>query len=195
MLTKTEINLIKSLKDKKNRDETSLFVVEGVKMANELLAGKYDVSILYYTERYQPFVADLKYEGKKQCISEAEMSRISQLKTPTPVLALVYKPEYSCIPEKFKGELTLALDGIQDPGNLGTIIRLADWFGIKRIICSSDSVDCYNNKVIQSTMGAIFRVEVCYLQDLPDFLKRLKQNGCCLYGTFLEGECIYETIL
>ncbi len=195
MLTKAEINLIKSLDDKKNRDAMSLFVAEGPKIVGELLTGKYTVDTLYYTDNCRMSVWPAGYRGRTERVSETEMKRISRLKTPSSVLALVRKPHFRLEPEDLHGELAIALDGLQDPGNLGTIIRLADWFGIRHVVCSDDSVDCYNGKVIQATMGAVFRVKVHYPGFLPDFLNRAKQAGIVLYGTFLEGECIYDAVL
>ena len=122
------------------------------------------------------------------------MERLSLLKTPSDSLALVEIPRCDLKPERLRGRLTLALDDVQNPGNLGTIIRLADWFGITDIVCSEASADCFNPKVVQATMGAILRVRVHYC-DLEAYLAAERAAGTPIYGTFLEGENIYGTTL
>ena len=178
MLSKLEIKNIKSLGQKKFRDEKRLFVVEGEKLVDEALRSGWDVVAHYRVED----------------IGEEAMARISQLTHPSPALAVVRMPDDDTLPAGTvltpePDELILALDGVRDPGNLGTILRIADWFGIRRILASTDTVKAYNPKVVQATMGAIFRVRVHYC-DLPVQLK-----GVPVYGTFLEGDNIYETNL
>lgn len=173
-----EIKFVKSLSQKKFRDETGLFVVEGEKMVAEALASGFQVETVYRQEE----------------IGEKTMSRISQLASPSPVLAVIRKPtdtyldNLSSIPDK---GLFLALDGIRDPGNLGTIVRTSDWFGIDAVFASPDTVDIFNPKVVQATMGAIFRVRFSYCS-LPDLCSELKSRGGRVYGTFLDGDDIYS---
>ena len=167
MISKNEIKLIKSLSSKKNRLKELLFIVEGEKMVNELLSSNYKIKKIYATkEWYENNFSKLDLIDLKK-ISYDELSKISSLKNPNNVFALV---------EMFSNELnysnlsgtTLILDSINDPGNLGTIIRSCDWFNVRNIICSKNTVDIYNNKTIQSTMGSIFRVNVHYC-NLTDF--------------------------
>lgn len=173
MITNAEIKQIKSLSDKKNRDSLGLFVVEGEKMVQEALMSNFEVVRVW----------------RKEDIGEAAMARISQLSTPSPVLAVVSKPEPRGL--RLEKGLYLALDCVRDPGNMGTIIRLADWFGIRTVFAAPDSVDIFNPKVIQATMGAIFRVNVVYA-DIPDLCRRFKDAGMPVYGTFLDGTDIYR---
>lgn len=182
MLSKNQIKLITSLKQKKYRLQHGLFVVEGVKTINELLQSDFELDILYTTE---PFNIDAK---KEELISKADLNRISFLTTPNKALAIFKIPQSK--PIDF-GELVVALDDVRDPGNLGTIIRLCDWFGIRNLVCSQETVDCFNPKVIQATMGSITRVNVSYL-DLTEFLKQAEVTS---YGTFMEGESVYSAKL
>ncbi len=179
MLSANKIKFIKSLQQKKNRIETGLFVAEGEKIVNEAITYVIEsIHCIYHTVDYVIDNADLAHE----IISEKELSRISGLKSPNKCLALIrtdFKPKVS---RNNKG--TLVLDGIQDPGNLGTIIRTADWFGIEKIICSEDTVDMYNPKVLQSTMGSIFHIQISYT-NLFDFLRTLDKN---IYGAVLDGK-------
>jgi TrmH family RNA methyltransferase len=123
------------------------------------------------------------------------MERISALKTPTTTLAVVDQPRYELSTAKLRGKLSLALDGVQNPGNLGTIVRLADWFGIEDIVCSRECADCYNPKVVQATMGAILRVRIHYTDDLAALLREAREMGLPIYGTLLDGDNIYDTSL
>ena len=185
MISKNEIKDIKALGQKKFRDERGLFVVEGEKLVEEALRSGFDIVNHYRIED----------------IGETVMARISQLTHPSPALAVVRQPApvpFTIQPD----ELVLALDGIRDPGNLGTILRIADWFGIRQILASEDTVDCYNPKVVQATMGAIFRVKVHY-GDLTGMLEmpgQARHDGKGqarhdVYGTFLDGENIYQSEL
>ncbi len=182
MLSKNQIKLITSLKQKKYRLQHGLFVVEGVKTINELLQSDFELDMLYTTE---PFNIDAK---KEELISKADLNRISFLTTPNKALAIFKIPQSK--PIDFS-ELVVALDDVRDPGNLGTIIRLCDWFGIRNLVCSQETVDCFNPKVIQATMGSITRVNVSYL-DLTEFLKQAEVTS---YGTFMEGESVYSAKL
>ncbi len=185
MLTKADIQLIRSLSDRRARQESGLFVVEGMKLAAELAASGMRIRRIFATEACSlPGIACER-------VAPREMERISHLKTPSPVLALVELPRRDLDPATLSGCLSLALDGVQDPGNLGTIIRLADWFGIRDIVCSENSADCFNPKVVQATMGAISRVRVHYT-NLEEALKGVRGP---VYGTFLEGENIHSAAL
>lgn len=179
MLSKNQIKLITSLKQKKYRLQHGLFVVEGTKTIQEFLQSDFKLDTLYAIE---PFNIDAK---KEALISEAELKRISFLKTPNKALAIFKVPRPKPIDHS---KLIVALDDVRDPGNLGTIIRLCDWFGVKDLVCSQETVDCFNPKVIQATMGSITRVNVTYL-DLADFLKQARQP---IYGTFMDGTNVYN---
>lgn len=196
MLSKNEIKEIKALGQKKFRDERGLFVVEGEKLVEEALQSGFEVVRHFRVEE----------------IGEETMARISQLAHPSPALAVVRRPAPAA-PVIAPDELVLALDGIRDPGNLGTILRIADWFGIRQILASDDTVELYNPKVVQATMGAIFRVRVHYC-DLKSEVERVvfreasifsasgtkyqsatERQAMVVYGTFLEGDNIYEAPL
>ena len=181
-ISNNQIKFVKSLQQKKVRDEQGLFIVEGGKMVEEAISSPFKVETVY----------------KREDIGEEAMGRISALANPSPVLAVVRKPEDSYIsdaselaPLLSEGGLFLALDTIRDPGNLGTILRIADWFGIKAVFAAPDTVDLFNPKVVQSTMGAIFRVKMHYV-DLPSLSKIVLANGGKVYGTFLDGQNLYQ---
>ena len=176
MLTNSEIKRIKSLKDKKFRDEFGQFVVEGEKLVEEALTSDFKVSAVYRTEE----------------IGEETMSRMSQLNSPSPVLAVVEKPAPRGL--VLERGLYLGLDSIRDPGNMGTILRLADWFGISTVFASQDCVEVFNPKVVQASMGSIFRVDVV-LCDLPEICRRFRAMDMPVYGTFLDGKNIYTQTL
>lgn len=182
MISNNDIKRLKSLQQKKYRDEEGLFIVEGEKMVQEALDSSFQVERVLY----------------RSDIGEEAMRRISALSNPSPALAVVRKPDDLLIEDPSvladtmkEGGLYLALDTLRDPGNLGTILRIADWFGIKAIFASKDTVDAFNPKVVQATMGAIFRVKIHYL-DLPEVSGLVLENGGKVYGTFLDGENIYE---
>ena len=178
MLTKNQIKLIRSLSLKKNRQKHGLFVVEGEKLVNEILASDWEVESIYATKEWLGSDAFI--------VSKNELNRISSLKSPNKVLAVV-KVKANLKP--ISGDTVLALDAVKDPGNLGTIIRLADWFGVKDIICSTDCVDYLNPKVVQSTMGSFARVNLHYtnlvdvFNDNPDYT---------LYVTVLNGTSLKD---
>lgn len=187
MISKNYIKLIHSLERKKIRDEQGEFVLEGEKIVLEILNWKSDYLVhLFYTE---DFKSNISHFDKSKCteITEKELKTISRLQTPNKVLAIFKKWDLS----EVKSDFYLALDGVQDPGNMGTIMRLADWFGIPEIICSKETVDCFNPKVVQATMGAIFRVQVRYV-DLETYLPTLNLP---VYGALLEGQNVYQTTL
>lgn len=186
-MTKADIQLVRALADKRGRTEHGLFVAEGEKLIGELCASPLKVRRIFTLEGI--------FEGPGvEVVPPREMARLTLLKTAGNSLALVEIPHYRLEVEKLEGKLTLALDGVQNPGNLGTIIRLADWFGITDIVCSEDSADCFNPKVVQATMGAILRVRVHYT-DLGRFLTDAATRRIPVYGTFLEGDNIYKTDL
>lgn len=189
MITKAEIQLVKSLDDKRSRTETGLFAAEGRKLVGEIARSPLKVERIYVStdEALAAFPEALR-------ISPRDMERISHLKTPADTLATVRIPESRFDPAECSRSLVLALDGVQNPGNVGTIIRLADWFGIKEIVCSPDCADCFNPKVVQATMGAILRVRVHYLP-LAGVLAEARRHGAEVYGTFLEGENLYAANL
>ena len=181
MLSKNQIKLITSLKHKKYRIELQLFVAEGIKGVNEFLYSNSKLEKLFCTE-------DVYSSFKKfdpQIISETELSKISGLTTPNKVLGLFKIPEVAKIDEE---GLILMLDDISDPGNLGTIIRLCDWFGVKQLVCSNNTVDCYNQKVVQATMGSLVRIPITYC-DLKEFLK---QTQLPIYGAVMDGDNVYS---
>jgi TrmH family RNA methyltransferase len=182
MFSKSQIKFINSLSQKKYRQKHGLFFVEGKKTVSELLRSSLKLHSLYTTEDI--FEAP---EAVTNLISEADLKKISRLSTPQTALAIFYIP----VPAEPSAEgLTVALDGIQDPGNLGTIIRLCDWFGIKDLICSVGTVDCYNPKVAQATMGSIARVNIHYT-GLPEFLEKISAETP-IFGAFLEGRNVYR---
>lgn len=181
MFSKSQIKLIRSLSQKKYRAKHGLFLIEGKKGINELLDSKLRLHSLYTTENI--FSAP---KEKTFLITEADLKKVSNLTTPQTALAVFHIPRVIS-PEV--GGLQLVLDDVQDPGNLGTIIRLCDWFGVEDLICSAGTVDCYNPKVVQATMGSIARVRIHY-SDIKVYLEMARKETT-VYGTFLEGENVY----
>lgn len=184
MLSKNQKKYINSLKQKKHRMNCPVFIVEGTKMVGELLQSDFEIEAIYATSSWitQHEIAGVEVND----ITEKELASISSLTTSNEVLAVVKQRNDV---EIDTSGLTIALDNIQDPGNLGTIIRIADWFGITNIICSTDCVDVYNPKVVQATMGSIFRVNITYT-NLSDFFK--KNNHLKVYGALLDGNNVYQ---
>ena len=189
-ISKAQVKIVRSLQQKKFRDELGLFVAEGDKCVSEL-SKSFELVHLYR-------------EGENA--TRTEIEQMSGLRTPQGVIGVFKKSETSPTPSTRRGALSLegrdgerflilALDGIQDPGNLGTIIRTCDWFGVHDIVCSLDTADCYNPKVVQATMGALARVRVHYT-DLPKWLEEIKshESGIRIYGTLLEGKDMYEVL-
>lgn len=186
-MTKAEIQLIRSLADKQHRTEQGLFVAEGEKLISEIRSSHLHIRKIY--------ALDGVFEGAEVAVvTSKEMERISLLKTPSKAVALVEIPRHRLHMEALRSQLVLALDEVQNPGNLGTIIRLADWYGIRDILCSPTCADCFNPKVVQATMGAILRVRIHYV-DLPTLLDEARAASVPIYGTFLEGEDLYQTDL
>jgi len=183
MLSKNQLKLITSLSQKKYRSKHGLFIAEGMKVVKELLTSSIELFSLYATEEIDEFE-----DCEVQIISDRELKRISNLKTPNKVLGIFKIPDQRAYVD---AGLVLVLDSIQDPGNLGTIIRLCDWFGIEQLVCSNETVDCYNAKVVQSTMGSLTRVHIIYT-DLTPILKNTTRP---IYGALLDGENIYQSQL
>lgn len=191
MLTNNKIKFINSLEIKKNRQNSKCFIVEGEKMILELIKSKLKtVELFALTDFIRKNNVKLKQIDSIIEISEKELKKISSLKTPNQVLAIVNIPSPKINNTTFKS-LNIVLDNIQDPGNLGTIIRTANWFGVNNIFCSNNTVDAYNSKVIQSTMGAIFRTNIFYT-DIADIIQKAKNSGQQIYGTLLDGDSIYD---
>jgi len=190
MLSKSQISLLKSLQHKKERKENGLFLVEGYKSVIEFLNSPYQIEAIYHTASFDPKMLNLSQKINLYNISVTDAEKISSLKTPQELIALIKIPAHSTLDnQKLKQKFSLVLDGIQDPGNMGTIIRTADWFGINDIICSEDTVDAYNPKVVQASMGSLSRVNVHYV-DLGSMLTKV---GLPVYGAMLNGENIYQT--
>lgn len=183
MVSKNQIKLIKSLSQKKGRQQNGLFSVEGIKGISEFLNSDYKLKNLFTTKSIFDAPKDLITE-----ISEVELKKISALTNPNTALAIFEIPEQKIAQEN---GLIVALDDVRDPGNLGTIIRLCDWYGIKNLVCSLNTVDCYNSKVVQATMGSLTRVNIQYVE-LQDYLESRKVD---IFGTFMAGENIYTSNL
>ena len=184
MLSKNQIKLITSLQQKKQRFVNQLFFAEGIKVIQELVESNFELVHLYTTQNDFEEVS----QDKKTLISENELKKISALATQNSCLAVF---RIQADKKIIESGLILALDSIRDPGNLGTILRLCDWFGIDQIVCSKDAVDIYNPKVVQATMGSIARVNVNYI-DLENFIG---QTQLPVFGTFMQGNIIYKTDL
>jgi len=190
MLSKSQINLLRSLHHKKFRTEHGLFLVEGHRSVNEFIDSAYHIEAIYHTSAIDPNLLNLSRKMNFNEISLNDLEKISTLKTPQDILALVRIPDWPVLnKDMLLQKFSLVLDGIQDPGNMGTIIRTADWFGINHIICSADTVDVYNPKVVQATMGSIAHVNVHYTS-LEDFLFNIKLP---IFGALLNGANIYHT--
>ena len=181
-LSKNHIKLITSLSLKKYRQKHKLFVVEGVKVVQEFLNSSYELEIVFSTD------TDFSSTNKFIEVTDQELKKISSLKKPNKVLAIFKIPNQI---NPITNGLILALDSINDPGNLGTIIRLCDWFGIEQLVCSNETVDCFNSKVVQASMGSLTRVAVSYLD-----LKKYLQNALVpIFVTDMDGLNVYKTKL
>lgn len=184
MLSKQQIKLINSLKIKKFRTQHKLFIAEGIKVVEEFLQSKYQPFKIYCTSNYtNPFSMD-----HLEIISENELKGISEFSNPNQILGVFKIPNEKKV--KTTG-FTLVLDEIKDPGNLGTIIRLCDWFGVDQLICSKNTVDCYNPKVVQASMGSLIRISIVYI----DILSFLKNESRLVYGALLHGDNVYQSKL
>ncbi|TDQ81746.1 TrmH family RNA methyltransferase [Sphingobacterium yanglingense] len=189
MLSKAQISLITSLQHKKFRTTHGLFIVEGIKSVTEFVHSSYKVQKIFATDQACAKLLKIPQSIKPIALSENDFNKISALKSPQGALALVEIPERQDLDlESLKNRHTLVLDGVQDPGNLGTIIRTAEWFGIEQIVCSQDTVDAYNPKVVQATMGSLARVKLHYtaIDEL------IQQQEIPTYGALLEGKSIYD---
>ena len=184
MVSKNQIKLITSLQQKKYRIANQIFFAEGIKVINELLVSNFELVHLYTTENDFATVST----DKKTVVDQSDLKKITALATPNTCLALFKMANEKAVANT---GLIVALDTIRDPGNLGTILRLCDWFGIHQIVCSKETVDVYNPKVVQATMGSISRVNISYL-DLKDYISSTKLP---VFGTFMDGENIYKSIL
>jgi len=191
MLSKAQISLITSLQNKKYRKQHGLFIVEGIKSVMEFISSSYEVESIFYTDDANTKVGKISHNIKSHELTETEFQKISALKSPQGILALVKLPlQQKIVPSNLKNKFSLVLDDVQDPGNLGTIIRTAEWFGIEHIICSIGTVDAYNPKVVQATMGSLARLHIHYT-DLTDFIPA---TGLKVYGALLDGQSIYQTV-
>ena len=186
MLTKNTIKQIASLRQQKYRKELGLFVVEGRKMVEELLHSEFETVGLYATEAS---VGSHPAFANAEPVSEVQMEQMSGQDTPPGILAVVKIPQQGEI--KTNSRFVLALDGIANPGNMGTLIRTAEWFGIHDVVCSDDCVELWNPKVVQATMGSLFRVKV-WKTNLPAYLQQAKTDGKNIYGALLEGENLFQ---
>ena len=184
MVSKNQIKLITSLQQKKFRQLHKLFIAEGVKVIQELLDSNFVLEHLYVTES----IFESLNNKSKTVITESELKKISCLSTPNNCLALFAIPETE---RPISSGLIVALDAVRDPGNLGTIIRLCDWFGVDQLWCNEQTVDLYNPKVVQATMGSLARVKVHYL----DLEKEIQKANLPVFGTFMDGENIYQSNL
>lgn len=196
MISKSQISYIKSLHQKKFRKEYRQFIIEGEKLCDEFIQSNSLIKQIYLLDskrvKYEDLLSKISKKVEIVEVKQEDLIKMSAMSTAPDVMMLVDMPldlSTEDVKIDYAHDLTLALDGVRDPGNLGTIIRIADWFGIKHIICSNDCVELYNPKVIQSTMGSVLRVEVVYT-DLNAYLLSLK--GTNVYGALLEGENIYK---
>ena len=181
MLSSNQRKLISHLQKKKYRLEKNLFVVEGKKVVNELINSNWPFKNLFSTEE--------DFHTEAQLLTLDDMKKISNFKTPSQVLGVFFLPK----PQKILSEpVTIGVDGVSDPGNLGTIIRLCDWFGLSELICSKNTVDCFNAKVIQASMGSIARVKCHYVNELGAILTNMQKP---IYGATINGDSIYSTQL
>lgn len=196
MLSKSQVGFIKSLHQKKYRKAHGIFIIEGIKSISEFIRSSYQVHSIYYLPQFQSSLQKLPANIKLFEVNNADLDKISTLQAPQGILALVHIPghgEQETVPDldpsSLNGKFTLVLDGVQDPGNLGTIIRTADWFGFDQIICSADTVEAYNPKVVQATMGSLSRIRVHYC----DLARLISSATLPVFGALLNGNNIYET--
>ena len=194
MISRQTIDFIRSLAHKKEREIAGCFVAEGEKLVFDLLKTALVLEELYVTDEGMAALEGSSVEKMAVRLSGKEMERISSFKNPSTVLALFCIPAVAKITSKTFRGVNLVLDGVQDPGNLGTIVRTADWFGISGVFCSIACADLYNPKCVQATMGALARVKVHYV-DLVHFLGEAAENKIPVYGTFMEGENLFKTDL
>lgn len=196
MLSKAQIQLAQRLQQKKFRQEEHLFLVEGTKIVEELLSSEYTIHSLFAVADWMQKNSLKPSMAGITCIevTESELKKISALSTPNEVLCIVQMLKKEFSPDELINKLSIALSDVQDPGNFGTIMRIADWFGIEHVFCSPATVDLYNPKVIQASMGSFLRTKVIYT-DLKSLLEVAKNNGMISYGAVLEGENLYSNSL
>lgn len=195
MLSKNKIKFIQSLNRKKNRDESGIFLVEGNKMVEEAMRSGFNIELMVCTAAFADQHRQITSQVSELIITDSEsISKASLLQNPQEALAIVSQPPADLPEINLEKELCLALDFIQDPGNLGTILRIADWYGINHVVCSENTVDLFNPKVVQASMGAIFRVKTA-VTDLESFIQTSIDKSIPVYGTFLEGQNIYQQTL
>jgi TrmH family RNA methyltransferase len=186
MISKSELKLIRALKSKKQRDKLNLFIAEGVKLVEHFASNAMVLKSVFHLESYN---GSLKVESA--IISEKEMRSICSLESASPILAVFEKPKYHA---DFSSDILLALDDVRDPGNMGTIIRLADWFGVSTLFCSPNCVDVFNSKVVQSTMGSLSNVNIVH-QELAEVFKAARQKDYYVIGAEMNGTTLskFET--
>ena len=189
-MTKNDVKELQSLRSTKGRKESGIFAIEGNKLVEELLKSNFKINNIFTTEQWvekNPVFANkiADYE----LVTSKQMEQISNFVTPPGIFATAMMPNYKIEPKDTETQMILMLDGINDPGNLGTIIRTADWFGIKKIVISEDTCDPWQPKVIQSTMGSIFRIQIVET-DIVKFLKEVKKP---VFGALMQGKNIYHT--
>lgn len=190
MPTKAELAAVRTLHTRKGRREQGLFLVQGAKLVAEALGSTLERVALYAAEQ----AVQRMHANDAVALPEHELQRMGTLESGNEVVAVMRMPTHAPIKSLHADELVLALDGIADPGNLGTILRIADWFGVQRVLCSNDSVDVYNPKCVQASMGAIFRVETHYAE-LPIVLSDLRDTGAALHIASMEGEGVFGMAL
>ena len=183
-ISKNQLKIITSLSQKKYRQKHKLFIAEGVKVVNELLNSSFKVDTLFATDDFETDISS----GKIVRISDKDLQKISNLKTPNKVLGLFVISDEKPLQEN---GLTIVLDAVNDPGNLGTIIRLCDWFGVAQLLCSKDTVDCYNQKVVQASMGSLTRISIKYI----DVETYLKETNLPTFIADMDGENVYKSTL
>lgn len=195
MISKNQVKLISSLHQKKYRKEQGLFIAEGEKVCRDLVESGWTVRSVFMTEEFRSEKFS-KWPKKvsSEVVTDKELEKISALTTPQQILVVGEVPDWKFTSAYLPGNLTLMLDEIKDPGNLGTIVRIADWFGIGTVICSETCADVFNPKTVQATMGSLFRVKVFY-QPLTQILNKAAEKNIPVYGTLLSGENIYNTKL
>lgn len=191
MVTNNEIKWIQSLRYKKYRYRYKLFIAEGPKIINDIQAASYKIHSIFLTEEGAELVSSNIPESLSRIVSEKELAKLSLMDNPHHGLALVYLPQTLNKAHYPDHNWVLGIDGLQNPGNLGTVIRTADWFGIEHIVCSEDTVDAFNPKVVQGTMGSLFHVDIHYLP-LDQYLEKTTKT---VFGMSLEGENLYKAHL
>lgn len=194
MISRNKIKLVKSLQLKKQRHSQQAFIIEGTKLFTEAIRTSAQILETYVTRDWLNEHAALVHNRYYDIVSEKEMNEISQLATAPGLLAIVAIPACTYNIKELEGKLSLALDGINDPGNLGSMIRSAEWFGVEYVFCSEDTVDVYNPKVVQATMGSIFRVKTIEMS-LTKLFQDASSNGIKVMGAMMEGENIFKTNL